>query len=131
MYNIEHVGDKHMSVCALTYGPPWSIVLSLFAIYMTWQHFVLVASIIFTSSTLTQKLTMKAGLKAFQFWRFIRSFALVRVTRRLTPSLFEQPVLRFLVGHGGGGRVCGSLLVYSPPTVDSPIVINKPAPFDD
>src|SRR5271154_5171979 len=98
---------------SLFYGIPWTILLPCLFMYMTWHHTIAVGAFLCSTSVRTRNLTLFVMLRACQFWYWLRSFALVRVTWRETPpSLFQQPVIRFLVGYGGGGRTCGSLVVY-------------------
>lgn len=107
--------------CTITYGLPWSIVVPLFLLYLVWSHTLGTMTFLLTSTSFSRRWTIRAGLRAYELWQYLRSLALVSVAYRTSGrSLFQQPTIRFILGHGGGGRRCGSLVVYSPPDNNHP-----------
>lgn len=94
---------------------------------------VIVTALIFWHYGWGQTMAVKVGIKSLKLWEFMRSLALVQVTWRKSASArFQQPTVRFLMGHGGGGRRCDSIVVYSPPTSNSPPETRvEPEPFSD
>lgn len=108
------------------------LVLSFFR-----QYVFTLGSLILSSTGPTRKLVIKSSILLFRFWFYLRSLALVSVVWKngVSNPSFQQPTIRFLVGHGGGGRKCGSLLVYSPPTAENRTTETplppEPVPFSE
>lgn len=101
-------------------------------VYFSWQHLIAFFVFLLSTNPTSRTIGIKIGVTAFKTWNWLRSLALVSVSwKTYKVSLIQQPVIRFLVGHGGGGRNCGSLVVYSPPDVDEQPTTADPVPFDD
>lgn len=81
-------------------------------------------------SNFTRKASIKSLTKLYVAWNYLKSLALVSVTWQTGRTLVQRPVVRFLAGYGGGGRTCGSLIVYSAPDEDPPSE-TAAVPFDD
>ncbi len=58
-------------------------------LYMTWHQMLSLAMFVFSSSSLTRKVTITIGMKIFKAWNFCKSLALVSV---------NPPTTRILIG---------------------------------